>query len=91
MSLRARLKKQAEADLDIMVEECRRVSDETVADTGVDATELLKLAVGGRTDTIKTKALKALADAHEDQLEELLDSQEKLDLGDLSGSGKVKK
>ena len=91
MSLRTRLKKQAEADLVEMSKGLAEVARLACEDSGVDWMDLLKLAVGGRTATIRSKSVAALVNVKEIELEKLLDSQEKLDLGDLSGSGKEKK
>lgn len=81
MSLRAKLREQATSQLDGLVEKLQERATELTA--GVDqmwGSDLLKLAAGGRTDTIKDKLVTRLTNHKEFELEKFFDQQQALPL-----------
>ncbi len=71
MSLRIRLKEQAETDLHEMELQCLGYAEGLVSGTDLSAKNLLRLAIGGRTETIKAKAVSVLVNRKEVALEAL--------------------
>ena len=83
MTLRAKLREQATSQLDGLVEKLQERAAELT--TGVDqmwGSDLLKLAAGGRTDTIKDKLVTRLTNHKEVELEKFFDQQQQLPLDD---------
>ena len=79
MSLRKRLRAQAAEELDKLVIEVQTKAAELTE--GVDSmwgTDLLKLASGGRTDTIRDKLITRLTNHKEHELEKFFNRQQEL-------------
>ena len=77
MSLRPKLRAQAAGDLDDLVSLLHIRAAELVE--GIESmwgTDLLKLAAGGRTETIKDKLITRLTDHKEFELEKFFDQQQ---------------
>lgn len=60
MGLREEMRSSCTKQLDKMVANIVEMAGELTAETGIDALELLKLASGGRTDTLEKKLLRVL-------------------------------
>lgn len=83
MTLRAKLREQATSQLDGLVEKLQERASELVKDIDqMWGTDLLKLAAGGRTDTVKDKLVTRLTNHKEVELEKFFDQQQSLPLGD---------
>lgn len=79
MSLRKRLREQASSQLDGLVEKLQERATELTADIdSMWGTDLLKLAAGGRTDTLKHKLVTRLTDHKEHELEKFFNRQQPL-------------
>lgn len=81
MSLRAKLREQATSQLDGLVKELQEFAVSQT--TGIDqmwGTDLLKLAAGGRTNTVKDKLVTRLTNFKEIELEKFFDQQQDLPL-----------
>jgi 2-oxo-4-hydroxy-4-carboxy--5-ureidoimidazoline (OHCU) decarboxylase len=79
MSLRKKLREQATSQLDGLVEKLQERATELTE--GIDqmwGTDLLKLAAGGRTDTIKDKLVTRLTNHKEMELEAFFNKQQDL-------------
>lgn len=83
MTLRAKLREQAASQLDGLVEKLQERATELTAGTDqMWGTDLLKLAAGGRTDTVKDKLVTRITNQKEIDLEKFFDQQQKLPLED---------
>lgn len=81
MTLRAKLREQAASQLDGLVEKLQERATELTAGTDqMWGTDLLKLAAGGRTDTVKDKLVTRITNQKEIDLEKFFDQQQKLPL-----------
>lgn len=83
MSLRKRLRAQASDQLDGLVVKLQERAAELTQ--GIDqmwGSDLLKLAAGGRTDTLKDKLVTRLTNHKEAELEKFFNQQEELDLAE---------
>lgn len=79
MSLRKRLREQAAGQLDGLVEQLQERATELTRDIDqMWGTDLLKLAAGGRTETVKDKLVTRLTNHKELELEKFFDQQQKL-------------
>ncbi len=81
MSLRKRLREQAAEQLDGLVKEIQERA--TFLTSDIDqmwGTDLLKLAAGGRTDTIRDKLITRLTNHKEGELEKFFNKQQGLPL-----------
>jgi len=79
MSLRKRLRQQASEELDGLVEKLQERAAELTA--GVDTmwgSELLKLAAGGRTNTLKHDLVTKMTNHREHELEKFFNRQQDL-------------
>jgi len=90
MSLRKRLREQAAGQLDGLVEQLQERATELTQ--GIDqmwGTDLLKLAAGGRTETVKEKLVTRITNHKELELEKFFNKQQQMDLvPDKKGSSK---
>jgi len=81
MSLRKRLREQAAGQLDGLVEQIQERATELTRDIDqMWGADLLKLAAGGRTDTIKDKLVTRLTNHKEAELEKFFNQQQQMDL-----------
>jgi hypothetical protein len=79
MGLRKRLRAQATEELDKLVIELQTKAAELTADIDqMWGSDLLKLAAGGRTDTIKDKLVTRLTNHKEHELEKFFNRQQEL-------------
>ena len=80
MSLRQRLRVQAEDQLNGLIEQTREVVGELVNKTPslsvID--DMLKLAAGGRTESLRIKTITALTNYKEKELEDFFNKQQDL-------------
>ncbi len=79
MTLRQKLTEQAEIDLANMITELHSASHQY---KGVENRLLLKLVLGGRVASVRTKAIKQLVDQAEAEIFEKYSNQQQLDLSD---------
>lgn len=78
-NLRKRMRAKASEELDGLVVKLQVKAAELVAGVNeISGTDLLKLAAGGRTDTLKDKMVTRLTDHHENQLEAFFNDQQEL-------------
>jgi len=79
MNLRKRLRKQAETDLTMMTvklsTEATKLADRI---PGLQQRDLLLIAAGGRTETMKDKAITAITNNKEKELEDFFNKQQEL-------------
>lgn len=81
MSLRKRLREQAAGQLDGLVEQLQERATELTRDIDqMWGTDLLKLAAGGRTETVKDKLVTRLTNHKELELEKFFNKQQQMDL-----------
>lgn len=81
MTLRAKLRAQASHELAGLVTKLQDRATELTSEVDqMWGTDLLKLAAGGRTDTIKDKLLTRLTNHKEIELEKFFDQQQDLPL-----------
>jgi len=91
MSLRKKLRYQAEAQLDKMLNALWVAAEEQIGEIpGIRAPELLKAASGGRTDTIKHELVTKITNYKELELERFFNRQQDLELEEKAGKGKSK-
>lgn len=91
MTLRAKLREQAAAQLDGLVKEIQERA--TFLTSDIDqmwGTDLLKLAAGGRTDTVRDKLVTRLTNHKELELEKFFDQQQELPIEEPPAKGKQK-
>jgi len=89
-ALRKRLREQAGDQLDGLVEKLQERATELTSDIDqMWGTDLLKLAAGGRTDTIRDKLVTRLTNHKELELEKFFNQQQEL-LEDPPAKGKSK-
>ena len=91
MSLRKKLREQATKQLDGLVKEIQDRA--TFLTSDIDqmwGTDLLKLAAGGRTDTVKDKLVTRLTNHKELELEKFFDQQQELPIEEPAKKGKEK-
>lgn len=81
MSLRNRLREAAETDLDNLILRLQDNAVELIVQHPKILTQdLLKLAAGGRTDTVRTKVVTVLTNQKEVELEKFWNDQQSLPL-----------
>jgi len=91
MSLRTKLRYKAEAALDQMVNECWITATEQLKGIdGIRPNELLKMAAGGRNNTLKHALVTKITDHKERELEKFFNQQQELLPEEKAGKGKPK-
>ena len=79
MTLRQRLREAAETDLDELIDRLQDdAADLIVQHPKILTKDLLKLAAGGRTDSVRTKVVTALTNQKEVELEKFFNKQQEL-------------
>jgi hypothetical protein len=82
MSFRQRLRKNADLKLTIMLTELGRAAQEVVDETSVSEIDLMKLASGTQTSTLREGLVTQLSNDKELELEAIYNTQQGLELGD---------
>ncbi len=75
MSLRKRLRDQAAKELKMIVEEVREATAVAAGRFGLNHLDVLRIAAGGRTDSVVAKAITDMANHKEAELEKIYNNQ----------------
>ena len=90
MSLRQRLRRDAEAQLNVLIQAATEEVAGVCLGTGLNPLDLMHVASANRNQSLRTRLIVILTNAKEKELEKLYNDQQKLDLDTESSHGETK-